>query len=233
MDAGLSSMVKPSDHRTGKGKLLFDAALVLASVLVPVLLTSCESIGGKYGPGAGIFDTVIVDAGHGGQDQGAKSVSGAPEKVLTLDTARRLAAVLRTNGVRVIETRTGDYFVTLGGRVAVSNKTNRAVFVSVHYNWTKRRGAQGIEIYFNDRRSMRLAANILKETLGVYHTNNRGIKSRGLYVLSHNQRPAVLCELGFVSCPGDNRNLQSAKVRQHLAEKVAAGILAEQAGRIP
>ena len=224
---------KSPDHRTGGAKRLFTAALVLASGLAAMLLTSCESIGGKYGPGAGVFDTVIVDAGHGGHDQGAKSVSGAPEKVLTLDTAHRLATVLRGNGIRVIETRTGDYFVTLGGRVAVSNKTGRAVFVSVHYNWTKRRGAQGIEIYYNDRRSMRLAANILQETLGVYHANNRGIKNQGLYVLRHNQRPAVLCELGFVSSPGENRNLQSADVRQHLAEKVAAGILAEQAGRIP
>ena len=213
--------------------MLLTAALFLSSGLAAVLLTSCESIGGKYGPGAGFFDTVIVDAGHGGHDQGAKSVSGAPEKALTLDTAHRLAAVLRSNGVNVIETRPGDFFVTLGGRVAISNKTSRAVFVSVHYNWTKRKGAQGIEIYYNDRRSMRLAANILKETLGVYHTNNRGIKNRGFYVLRHNQRPAVLCELGFVSCPGDNRNLQSAEVRQHLAEKVAAGILAERAGRIP
>ena len=227
-------MKKLPDHRAGGAKRLAKSALLVASGLAAALLmTSCESIGGKYGPGAGIFDTVIVDAGHGGHDQGAKSISGASEKTLTLDTAHRLATVLRANGIRVIETRTGDYFVTLGGRVAVSNNTSRAVFVSVHYNWTKRRGAQGIEIYFNDRRSMRLAANILKETLGAYHTNNRGIKNRGFYVLSHNQRPAVLCELGFVSCPGDNRNLQSADVRQHLAEKVAAGILAERAGRIP
>lgn len=226
-------MEKPSDHRTGRRKPLCRAALLLAFGLLAAAMTSCESIGGKYGPGAGFFDTVIVDAGHGGHDQGAKSISGAPEKALTLDTARRLAAVLRADGLRVIETRTGDYFVTLGGRVAVSNKTGRAVFVSVHYNWTKRKGTQGIEIYYNDRRSIRLAANILKETLGVYHTNNRGIKNQGFYVLRHNQRPAVLCELGFVSCPGDNRNLQSADVRQHLAERVAAGILAERACRIP
>jgi len=66
------------------------------------LLTSCESTGRNYGPGAGNFDTVIVDAGHGGHDRGAKSCSGAPEKTLALDTAQRLATVLRQRGVRVI-----------------------------------------------------------------------------------------------------------------------------------
>ena len=208
-------------------------SVILFSVLAAVFLSSCESTGGRYGPGAGIFSTVIVDAGHGGHDQGAKACAGAPEKVLTLDTARRLAAVLRSRGIHVIETRTGDYFVPLGGRTAISNRSGQAVFVSVHYNWTKRRGAQGIEVYYNGRRSMRLAANILRETLGAYHAGNRGIKSGRFYVLRNNRRPAVLCELGFVSNPGDNQNLQSAAVRQRLAERIAAGILAEQAGRNP
>ncbi len=231
----LIALENSPDHLTSgcSRNRTLSAALLLASGLAAVLLTSCESTGGKYGPGTGVFDTVIVDAGHGGHDQGAKSCSGAPEKALTLDTAHRLAACLRRNGLRVIETRPGDFFVTLGGRVDISNRTRRAVFVSVHYNWTKRRGAQGIEIYYDNRRSMRLAGNILKETLGAYHTSNRGIKNRGFYVLRNNRKPAVLCELGFVSCPGDNRNLQSPDVRQHLAERIAAGILAEQAGRIP
>jgi len=52
-------------------------------------------------------------------------------------------------------------------------------------------------------------------------------------LLSNNKRPSVLCDLGFVSNPGDNRNLQSPAVRQRLAERVDAGILAEQAGRQP
>lgn len=217
---------------TGRGGVRLFTAL-LFSVLAVACLSSCESTGGRYGPGAGNFFTVIVDAGHGGHDQGARACFGAPEKMLTLDTARRLAAVLRSSGMHVIETRTGDYFVTLGRRTAISNESGQAVFVSVHYNWTKRRGAEGIEVYYNSRRSMRLAANILRETLGAYHACNRGIKSGRFHVLRNNRRPAVLCELGFVSNPGDNRNLQSAAARQRLAERVAAGILAERAGRNP
>lgn len=205
----------------------------LAAISAACGLVSCTSTGGSYGPGAGSFDTVIVDAGHGGYDQGARACSGSPEKSLTLDTAHRLADVLRRSGVRVIETRTGDYFVTLGRRAAISNATGRAVFVSVHYNWDRHSGPHGIEIYYQSLRSKRLAANILRETTRVYRTDNRGIKNRGFYVLRNNRRPAVLCELGFVSSPSDNGNIQSAAVRQCLAEKIAAGILAEKAGRQP
>jgi N-acetylmuramoyl-L-alanine amidase len=221
-------------HKGATGRRgFFAAVLCAASLLASCFLTSCESTGGTYGPGAGIFDTVIVDAGHGGFDQGAKACSGSPEKALTLDTAHRLSTELRRSGLRVIETRPGDYFVTLGRRTDVSNSASRAVFVSVHYNCSPRRGARGIEVYFNSRKSMRLAANILREVLKAYNTPNRGLKNRGFYVLRNNRRPAVLCELGFVSNPDDNRNLQSAAVRQNLAERVAAGILAEQAGRNP
>lgn len=206
--------------------------IFLAAVPAVFLLSSCESTG-RYGPGAGHFDTVLVDAGHGGHDSGARARGGSPEKILALDTARRLAEILRGNGFRVIETRTQDYFVPLDNRTAISNSAGAAVFVSIHYNWDRRKGARGMEIYYDSRKSSRLAANILRETLKAYGTPNRGIKKRGFYVLRNNRRPAVLCELGFVSNRSDNRAIQNPAVRQRLAERVASGIIAERNGRNP
>jgi len=219
----------------GKPEDIFSLlALAVTCLGAGVLLTSCESIGGgSYGPGAGNFDTVVVDAGHGGHDRGAKACSGSCEKILTLDTAHRLATVLRSQGFRVIETRPTDDFVPLGGRTAISNGTFGAIFVSVHYNWTRRSKAHGIEIYYQSRQSRRLAANILREALGAYSTHSRGIKKRGFYVIRNNRRPAVLCELGFVSNPSENRSIQNPAVRQRIAESVATGILAEKNGRQP
>jgi len=209
-------------------------AATLAGVAGLLWLTGCESTGGgRYGPGAGHFDTVVVDAGHGGHDSGARSRTGSNEKVLALDTAKRLASILRRNGFRVIENRTGDYFVTLGNRVKASNSLSSSVFVSIHYNWARRQGAHGIEVYYYSRRSARMAANVLREIVRVYPTDNRGIKQRGFYVLKNSRRPAILCELGFVSNPQDNKYVQSASVRQRLAEKIAAGIIAERNGRNP
>lgn len=201
--------------------------------LSALLLAGCAGSGGAHGPGAGNFNTVIVDAGHGGHDTGARSVSGSREKVLALDTSRRLASVLRKKGFRVIETRSSDYFVPLPRRVEISNRTPNAIFVSVHYNWSRRAGAGGIEVYYYNIRSRRLAANVLKETLRAYPCENRGIKTARFHVLRNNRRPAILCELGFLSNPRDNRYVQNASTRQRLAEKIAAGIIAERDGRSP
>ena len=207
-----------------RGRRYFPDMRILL-LLLAAIFAGCAS---PYRQGAGDFSTVIVDAGHGGFDRGGRPVSGAPEKVLALDTAKRLAKILRSKGFRVIETRTSDVFVPLGARTAVSNRTGDSIFVSVHYNWAPRRGARGIEIYYFSPRSWRLASNILRQTTRAYPTENRGVKRARFYVLRMNRRPAVLCELGFVSNPQDNRYLQNRTYRQRLAERIADGIIAER-----
>lgn len=216
-----------------KRRPFFAVLLVLA-----VLLPACETVPDRFVPSgrlqpAGFFDTVVVDAGHGGHDPGARAAVGKSEKHLALDTARRVATILRRSGLRVIETRTSDYFVTLDQRVRISNRQRNAIFVSIHYNWARRARASGVETFFYGPRSSRLAANIQSKALGAYRTKNRGIKYRGFYVLRNNRRPAVLCELGFVSNAGENSKLQNPAVRQRIAEAVAAGILAERNGLNP
>src|SRR5262245_23469343 len=123
----------------------FSAYFRFSVLLVAIMVTGCAS---PYKQGAGEFNTVIVDAGHGGFDRGGRPVSGAPEKVLALDTAKRLAEVLRSKGFRVIETRKRDVFVPLSTRTALSSRTSNSIFVSIHYNWGRRRGARGVEIYY-------------------------------------------------------------------------------------
>jgi N-acetylmuramoyl-L-alanine amidase len=178
--------------------------------------------------GVGHFRTVIVDAGHGGSDRGARARSGLQEKHLALDTAKRLARELRARGFQVIETRHDDTFIPLGQRTHIANRTADSIFVSVHYNWARRPGPQGIEIYYYQPRSRPLAQNILQQTLRAYPTANRGVKRNNYFVLRNNRRPAVLCELGFVSNPHDNRYLQNPVYRQRLAERMADGIVASR-----
>ncbi len=89
-----------------------------------------------------------------------------------------------------------------------------------------------MEVYYYSSRSGRLAANILQEIKTVYPTVNRGVKRNNYYVLRNNRRPAVLCELGFLSNPSDNRYVQTAAVRQKLAEEIAWGITKERQGRV-
>ena len=128
----------------------------------------------------------------------------------------------------MIETRTRDIFVPLESRITISNSTRNCIFVSIHYNWAPRRGARGIEVYYFSPRSWRLASNILRQTTRAHPAYNRGVKRNNFRVLRKNRRPAVLCELGFLSNAADNRYAQSSIYRQRLAERVAAGIIDER-----
>ena len=95
------------------------------------------------------FTTVVVDAGHGGKDNGAFRRFGGAEKNATLDVATRLAAKLRESQFRVVMTRSGDVFIPLDERAAISNRQSNAVFVSVHFNDSGRRGIRGFETYYH------------------------------------------------------------------------------------
>lgn len=170
------------------------------------------------------FHTVVIDAGHGGYDSGAPAISGASEKNLTLDIAQRLKPLLEQHGYHVILTRTNDTFITLGTRIAISNAHPDAIFVSIHFNSSPSRAASGIEAYCYNRSSEPLAMNICRELSSVYICRYRGVKHACYYVLHHNNRPATLLELGFLSNRRENAIVQNPKIRQELAQKIATGI---------
>jgi N-acetylmuramoyl-L-alanine amidase len=103
------------------------------------------------GPGAepaGIR-AIVLDAGHGGHDPGAIGPTGLREKELTLDVARRVAALLQEDpGLRVVLTRGKDQFVALRERTAFANREKADLFVSIHVNAAPARTAAGTETYF-------------------------------------------------------------------------------------
>src|SRR5947199_5059495 len=85
------------------------------------------------------FSTVIVDAGHGGKDSGAYRRYGPPEKMVTLDVAQRLERRLRESQIKTIMTRNSDVFIELNDRVATENAQKNAIFVSIHFNDSRKR----------------------------------------------------------------------------------------------
>ncbi len=194
---------------------VLSAALVCALALT---LAGCASPGG-----VGRFRTVVLDAGHGGIDKGARGVDGSLEKKYALDTAKRVEKGLRRAGYRVIMTRKGDYFVPLPKRAAISNRQRGAVFVSIHYNWARNYGAQGTETFYHSSRSYPLAANIQREL--ARYSNNRGVKRARFHVLRNNVRPAVLVEGGFLSNASEARKVRSPFYRQRLADAIVRGII--------
>lgn len=92
--------------------------------------------------------TIAIDAGHGGDDDGARSASGTKEKDITLAVARRIKAVVEARlGVRVLLTREDDKAVALDDRTAIANNNKADLFVSLHVNASLRRATSGGAIY--------------------------------------------------------------------------------------
>ena len=173
--------------------------------------------------------TIVVDAGHGGPDRGGVPYQRIGEKGMTLDVSLRLKRVLEARGYRVIMTRSSDVFVPLGTRVAIANAHRGSTFVSVHFNSSRRAGANGVETYYYRSDSASLAASIHRNVVAGAPTENRGIRRRGFYVLRRTRVPSVLVECGFLTNPAEGRLAQSPTYRQQLAERIARGIARQPA----
>jgi N-acetylmuramoyl-L-alanine amidase len=173
--------------------------------------------------------TIVLDAGHGGFDRGGVPYQRIGEKALTLDVAQRLRGVLQSQGYRVIMTRNSDVFVPLGTRVAIANSYRGATFVSVHFNSSRRAGANGVETYYYRSDSAALAASIHRNVVAGAPSENRGIRRRGFFVLRRTAIPSVLVECGFLTNPTEGRLAQSSSYRQLLAERIARGIARQPA----
>lgn len=205
---------------------------LLLVVSACILLSSCGT-----GPEIRVknttrtFTTVVVDAGHGGKDNGAFRRFGGAEKNATLDVANRLAAKLRESQFRVVMTRSEDVFIPLDERAAISNRQRNAIFVSVHFNDSGRRGIRGFETYYHSTVARNLAYRIQEQLMTLPGAVNRGVKTANFRVLRKAAYPAVLVECGFLSNRKEGAGARSASRRDDLADKIAEAIVDERYGK--
>jgi len=119
------------------------------------------------GLGAGpsrAWQTIAIDAGHGGYDRGVQGPGGLEEGQVTLDVARRLRSLFETRlGLRVLLTRDSDLSLTLDERAAVANNGRASMLLSLHANGSSSRAQAGAEIFYfrPDRESEQLARTSL------------------------------------------------------------------------
>jgi N-acetylmuramoyl-L-alanine amidase len=100
-------------------------------------------------PPAGGLRTIVIDAGHGGDDIGARGPQGMLEKNIALGVAHRLKASIEARlGVRVLLTRDGDQNVGPDQRAAVANNNKADLFVSLHASASVRPAVAGAQVYY-------------------------------------------------------------------------------------
>lgn len=106
---------------------------------------------------------IVLDAGHGGRDCGARGETGLCEKTVTLDIVLRVAAILRAHGARITLTRDEDTFVSLPRRVRIAEHAWADLFVSIHVNASPSPRASGVETYvYGARTTSRRAADVAR-----------------------------------------------------------------------
>jgi N-acetylmuramoyl-L-alanine amidase len=170
------------------------------------------------------FSTVVIDAGHGGRDNGG-SYGKVYEKWLALDTAMRVEKKLKAKGFKTVMTRRSDNFVTLPGRAKIGNRFPNSIFVSIHYNFTWKRDVSGLETFYCSSRSKPLAAAVQRGMLGEVKSVNRGVKYARYYVIRHAQNPAILVEGGFVSNSKERGRTKEGWYREAIATGITNGIV--------
>ncbi len=169
---------------------------------------------------------IMVDAGHGGKDPGTIGINGIQEKNIILPISQHLEQFLTSQGLKVIMTRSSDYFVSLEGRTQMANRAGADLFVSIHANAINlsRPDVNGLETYYYQSGGG-LANAIHRSVLQRMNIRDRGVRTARFYVLRNSSMPSVLVEVGFLTGREDHANLTNPDYRRRMAEAIGFGIL--------
>ncbi|MDF2679927.1 MAG: N-acetylmuramoyl-L-alanine amidase [Brevibacillus sp.] len=199
------------------GSTGYIAGWLVSASGVPAVVKSNELVG----------KVIVVDAGHGGNDNGATGSSFSTlEKTVNLQVALLLRNKLESAGAKVIMTRPDDRKLTLQQRVDVAIGNKADIFVSVHHNTHPNTATNGsIVFFYNQGNSSKLASLVQNEL--VKATSYKDLQSRfgDYFVLRENPVPSILTEIGFLSNYNDEIRVRSEKQQDLAAEGLYKGII--------
>ena len=176
---------------------------------------------------------VVLDPGHGGRFSGAINY-GFRESDINLSVALKLRKKLARFGATVVMTRTRDVSVAPAGstlsadlqaRVDVAKNAGADIFVSLHVDDVPNINLSGAASYFPKGRSSSLACHIQTSLVNETCTVDNGVSPADFYVLVHNDMPAALIEMGYLSNPAEALCLVNNAYQKLLAEGILKGII--------
>ncbi len=196
---------------------------------------------------AELIDTVVLDAGHGGHDNGAYSPYGW-EKQYTLDVAQRARMLFMQAGFKVVMTRSDDTFIPLEERCRIANRHDNALFIAIHFN--SGGAGTGLETYtlaprgvpsmmadgprisdldpckgnVRDAENMALATATHASLVVKSKMYDRGIKRARFVVIRDITIPGVLIEGGFLSNTFDAKIIATTDYRQQMAASIVRAV---------
>ena len=171
--------------------------------------------------------TVVLDAGHGGEDGGTVEQT-ATEKEINLAVVLKMRELLENQGICVVLTREQDIFIKLEERVRVANGEKADLFVSIHCNYYEKDSSiYGLECYYckGAEEGKYYAERILETIEKSGEIVSRNVKPSGYYILKNTTVPAVLVEAGYLSNYNERNQLISGEYQGKLAQELVEGIV--------
>ena len=180
--------------------------------------------------------TVVIDAGHGGTDKGARGKDGTYENDLALVFSKKIKSLNSNENIKIILTRESDIYMTPKEKSSFARKAGAELFISVHMSYaTPGEPGQhsGMEVYvakdlFENSTASKLFASAI---IGSFQNNyslkvpsNPIQKQVGIWVLQDSQCPAVLIEAGYLSHEKDRDYLKTGKAAEVFAKNVLSAI---------
>ena len=168
---------------------------------------------------------VVIDAGHGGEDPGAPSVTGHWEKSFNLAVARKVYKLLEQDSrITPYMTRSGDEYIGLYERAGYANDLGADLFISIHANrYTN--SVSGVETYYNRAESLKLAEVLHRHLVKATGLPDRSVRKANFVVIRETTMPAVLLECGYLSNEKDANLLFTESVQDRIAAEIVAGII--------
>ncbi|MBE6547566.1 MAG: N-acetylmuramoyl-L-alanine amidase [Ruminococcaceae bacterium] len=190
------------------------------------------------------YSTVIIDAGHGGEDGGTSSKSGLVEKDINLSLAFILKEKLEAQGVNVILTRDSDKLLydrntdfqgrkkklDMAARLNIIQNTPGCIFISLHMNAFSDARYSGLQVWYSDNNpESQILANKIQKNIQerLQAENNRKTKSAGssIYLLEQSYCPAVLVECGFLSNVAEAKLFESDEYKDTLCSHLCDSVI--------
>lgn len=169
--------------------------------------------------------TIVIDAGHGGNDRGTTGALGTDEKDITLITSELLSSKLQAAGANVIMTRESDEYVDLRKRVSIGHQVDADAFISLHYDAIDNSSVKGFTTYYMHSYQKELAKYVHNGLGNMISLKDRGTQPGDYLVLRENKQNAILIELGYLSNPSEERNVTTQNYREQATHGIYNGII--------
>lgn len=225
-------------------KQIIYSILILMIVGAAVLRNQFSSV--PTAAQTGTTPIFVIDAGHGGEDGGAVSLSGIPESQINLSVARKLEELLIFYGIPTCMTRKEDISLhdpgaktlrekkvsDLHNRVSYMKSIQNPVLVSIHQNSYQDPRYKGAQVFFADTPGSDILATqiqaVLNESLNRQNARKPQRIPGTVYLLAHIDCPAVLVECGFLTNPEEETLLRQNDYQKKLSVCIAGAILTSQ-----